>query len=376
MARLGRSGAGPALAVGCLALALGLAVAGLPAARGAGAPPMLFGRCSVCHIDLQEELARGAHGPAKIQCETCHGASDGHVADEHNNVKPDRLFSRKTAPALCAQCHKEQLAGARALLGEPDCLACHGAHETLAGDPPPPTVRNANLLAQAMSAEGALWKLSGGLALVRKAGTLALEAPPGPPGSAARLVLPLHPTLRHPLRFRATVFSKAADPPPRLRIELVGEGGPNAREFSLAAQPGGRAAAEAVFGGESAAQAVELELAFVNTRGGQRVEQMELRPVPFAFAQLAVCPGYFPSGGVLVRGELTLPARWRALLRGPQGVVSRAEGHGTKLELAWDGLGRRALFPWRAAREYSVELCATDDFLGETIQKRLSVVLP
>jgi hypothetical protein len=122
-----------------LAVLLGLAPAGSQDAAGVSG-----GRCLICHVDLVEQLAAGRHGVdgAKLSCETCHGESEGHVRDEHNNVKPDRTFGSETKEAsaalvdLCAQCHQKEADDYRATLAAmrkrepvlPSCTSCHGSH--------------------------------------------------------------------------------------------------------------------------------------------------------------------------------------------------------------------------------------------------------
>ena len=126
-----------------VAVPLGLAGAGL-LARGQTGPSLATGRCLMCHIDLFEQLRGGKHGPdgADLGCESCHGESLGHVRDEHNVVKPDRMFS-SADPAgvaaitdLCGLCHAaeaDEYRAAAAALTErepplPSCTGCHGSH--------------------------------------------------------------------------------------------------------------------------------------------------------------------------------------------------------------------------------------------------------
>jgi hypothetical protein len=94
---------------------------------------LAFSSCTICHVDLQEQLAKGAHGPVGVTCASCHGASQGHVSDEHNEVKPDRMFTADAASGLCGECHNEELGKAAGMQAAPGCVACHGAHEILAG---------------------------------------------------------------------------------------------------------------------------------------------------------------------------------------------------------------------------------------------------
>lgn len=111
--------------------------------------------CSICHVDVEDEFVGNKHFEQKVGCQTCHGPSEGHLADENNEVKPDRLFTRKNVDQLCGPCHecgrpntRDSAVGAD---GQPMvCTDCHGYHDlsfktTTAGadgicssGPPPP----------------------------------------------------------------------------------------------------------------------------------------------------------------------------------------------------------------------------------------------
>ena len=102
---------------------------------GTKAPSVIrFSNCLICHLQFEEQLGGGAHGPAGVVCDSCHGESRGHLDDEHNNVKPDRTFTDDTEPALCAECHQEAAdryaaaATSRSNNGPPACHVCHGSH--------------------------------------------------------------------------------------------------------------------------------------------------------------------------------------------------------------------------------------------------------
>ncbi|MCP5117990.1 MAG: hypothetical protein GY953_44815, partial [bacterium] len=49
------------------------------------------GVCSRCHVISVVEWGMSGHRQAGKDCVACHGSSKGHVADERNNVKPERL---------------------------------------------------------------------------------------------------------------------------------------------------------------------------------------------------------------------------------------------------------------------------------------------
>ncbi len=129
---------GPLCALG-LAVLLTVALAMSQAGSGVS-----HGRCLICHVDLVEQLEAGRHGGegAKLKCETCHGESEGHVRDEHNDIKPDRVFGSETEEELaalvelCAGCHKDEAEDFRKAVTElkkrepplPSCTGCHGSH--------------------------------------------------------------------------------------------------------------------------------------------------------------------------------------------------------------------------------------------------------
>jgi len=100
-------------------------------------PALVFSRCTMCHVDIQEQVGQGRH--AALGCESCHGDSQPHVSDEHNNVKPDRVFTPETSSELCGECHQEQLQKARAQAGPKPispCITCHSGHRILSKKQP------------------------------------------------------------------------------------------------------------------------------------------------------------------------------------------------------------------------------------------------
>jgi hypothetical protein len=91
-------------------------------------------RCFVCHANFQEEPLAGWHAKAGVGCETCHGASDAHCADESNLTAPDMIFAKEEVGDACLTCH----AVGRPEIGKHfaagkceknDCMRCHGAHK-------------------------------------------------------------------------------------------------------------------------------------------------------------------------------------------------------------------------------------------------------
>jgi formylglycine-generating enzyme required for sulfatase activity len=73
-------------------------------------------------------------------CRGCHGPSRGHVADERNGVKPDRLPRAAEIAGLCLQCHAPKCPKTSA---KANCQQCHHVHALLnptsTQPPEPPT---------------------------------------------------------------------------------------------------------------------------------------------------------------------------------------------------------------------------------------------
>lgn len=87
------------------------------------------GVCSRCHVAQVLEWTTSKHVQAKTACRDCHGPSAGHVANERNQVKPDRL-PRGSAEiaALCSTCHT---AGCPKTSQKTACESCHHPHALL-----------------------------------------------------------------------------------------------------------------------------------------------------------------------------------------------------------------------------------------------------
>ena len=88
--------------------------------------------CTMCHIDVEDEFVGGVHYKEKVGCKKCHGPSEGHVADENNEVKPNELFARKDIDRLCGTCHECPKPKKSEPAAAPKCKVCtdcHGAHE-------------------------------------------------------------------------------------------------------------------------------------------------------------------------------------------------------------------------------------------------------
>ncbi len=103
--------------------------------------------CLVCHINLEEEELVDIHLPVGVGCETCHGMSDDHSADEDSFTAPEIMWSKARINSRCMTCHsradmlKDKTAAEshrkvfqrweepkKAKPGEKYCIQCHGEH--------------------------------------------------------------------------------------------------------------------------------------------------------------------------------------------------------------------------------------------------------
>jgi formylglycine-generating enzyme required for sulfatase activity len=83
------------------------------------------GVCSRCHVVSVLEWQISGHGEAGTNCQACHGPSAPHVANERNEVSPDRIPRAEAADGLCATCHTQGCPSTQRTSG---CLECHNAH--------------------------------------------------------------------------------------------------------------------------------------------------------------------------------------------------------------------------------------------------------
>ena len=83
------------------------------------------GVCSRCHVVSVLEWQTSAHPAVETTCAACHGASRAHVANERNEVSPDRVPRGDAADGLCKSCHE---AGCPSTGSTAGCLSCHDAH--------------------------------------------------------------------------------------------------------------------------------------------------------------------------------------------------------------------------------------------------------
>ncbi len=95
--------------------------------------------CTLCHVDVEDQFIGTLHFEEKVGCSTCHGPSEGHLADENNEVKPDEVFARADVDRLCGRCHECP----RPVSKEPEltaqrqakvCVDCHGPHDLVLAD--------------------------------------------------------------------------------------------------------------------------------------------------------------------------------------------------------------------------------------------------
>lgn len=83
------------------------------------------GECARCHVISVVEWGYSNHHNSGTDCKACHGASQGHVLDERNNVKPDSLPRKAAIAELCRSCHEDDCpkANEKSL-----CQDCHHVH--------------------------------------------------------------------------------------------------------------------------------------------------------------------------------------------------------------------------------------------------------
>lgn len=94
------------------------------------------GSCARCHISITVEWSVSAHKSAGVGCVPCHGASEGHVAEERNHVKPERIPRGAAVAGLCLDCHT---AGCPKTRRRDACQTCHHVHALVDLTRPPQT---------------------------------------------------------------------------------------------------------------------------------------------------------------------------------------------------------------------------------------------
>ena len=89
------------------------------------------GSCSRCHVASVLEWSVSKHEKLGIGCIACHGESKGHIVDERNNIKPERIPRASAIAGLCATCHGDGCPKTKQKAG---CQTCHHAHALLNPD--------------------------------------------------------------------------------------------------------------------------------------------------------------------------------------------------------------------------------------------------
>jgi hypothetical protein len=104
---------------------LALGVAAAFGQETANAALQTAGVCARCHVNAVLEWEMSAHARVGNSCSGCHGVSKGHVADERNNVPPDRIPRGAGAASLCMSCHQMGCPQSQA---REACQNCHHVH--------------------------------------------------------------------------------------------------------------------------------------------------------------------------------------------------------------------------------------------------------
>ncbi len=81
--------------------------------------------CSRCHLHGTLEWSVSAHNESGTGCTACHGPSEGHLLDERNNIKPDRVPRGAAVASLCQGCHQP---GCPKTKRTDACQSCHHVH--------------------------------------------------------------------------------------------------------------------------------------------------------------------------------------------------------------------------------------------------------
>lgn len=99
--------------------------------------------CYVCHVNYQDEKLNAAHTAVGVGCETCHGISDTHSADEDGLTPPDVMWPTHRITRRCMTCHPRNALLAKpkaaeqhkavlgAASGDVHCALCHAAKHRL-----------------------------------------------------------------------------------------------------------------------------------------------------------------------------------------------------------------------------------------------------
>jgi formylglycine-generating enzyme required for sulfatase activity len=71
------------------------------------------------------EWIMSRHSKVEVNCQACHGLSQGHVVNERDEVKPDRIPHGAAIAGLCRTCH---VSGCPKTAQTADCQSCHHVH--------------------------------------------------------------------------------------------------------------------------------------------------------------------------------------------------------------------------------------------------------
>ncbi len=149
------------------------------------------GVCARCHVISVVEWGMSKHSKVSTDCVACHGASQGHVVDERNNVKPERLPRAEAIAGLCATCHADGCPKTKQKAG---CQTCHHVH-ALVNPSKPPEIKDEGFDKRAAQterysrsmAEGERLMDSGSWQKAREAFQSALREQPGDRRAASQL---------------------------------------------------------------------------------------------------------------------------------------------------------------------------------------------
>ena len=90
--------------------------------------------CLVCHSNYEDEKLMKKHRPEGIGCETCHGMSDKHSADEDSLTAPEMMYAKADINPFCVTCHVgEKILKTKehrklfpdGIVASPCCTDCH-----------------------------------------------------------------------------------------------------------------------------------------------------------------------------------------------------------------------------------------------------------
>ncbi len=83
------------------------------------------GVCARCHVVSVMEWRISGHLKSGTDCVACHGASQGHVLNERNEIQPERVPRGAEVAKLCVGCHA---AGCTRTRESTACQQCHHVH--------------------------------------------------------------------------------------------------------------------------------------------------------------------------------------------------------------------------------------------------------